>query len=59
MKIRFAFIAAVLAASAACSASPTAVDRDPRAGARRETTPPPPDTITSVNFGGGMAGSGS
>ena len=60
MKIRLAFIAAVLAAAAACSNSPTDVQRNPHtAGIRSETTPPPPPDTTTTNRGGGEAGSGS
>ena len=60
MKIRFAIVAAMIAAAtAACSSTPTAVDqRSPRSGSiLRDGSPPPPDT--TITRGGGAAGSGN
>lgn len=61
MKIRFAIVAAVITAAAACSNLPTAVDqRAPHPGAvvhdGDPAAPPPQDT---TNRGGGGLGSGN
>jgi hypothetical protein len=58
MKIRFAIVAAVIAAAAsACSSSPTSVDpRTPRTGAVVRDQATPPDTTSR---GGGTLGSGT
>lgn len=63
MKIRLFLAAAMVAAAAACSTSPTSVDlRSPRDGSvRSDETPPPPPPPDSTNrvAGGGTLGSGS
>lgn len=59
MKIRYVIAAAMLAAVAACSTSPTAVEthRQPTSIARDEVAPPPPPDTTGR--GGGVLGSGN